>query len=328
MMTTLTQKNAPFPNFFIVGAAKAGTTSFFHYLNVHPDIYMCPIKEPHHFSTDINIENFRSDYKRDCLFDPASYFSTRPLQERHSAYVQNPDDYKELFSEAGIANAIGEASVSYLYSQTAAQNIKRANPDARIIILLRNPIERAYSHFLMDLRDGHAAAPDFITAVKLDQTQNHKGWGISNLYVELGLYAAQIARYMDIFPKDRIRVYLQEDYKADLTSVISDIYRFLGVDSTFQAPKLDQTHNKASIPRFYKLNTLLARSGLKTMIGQLLPTKLRKQMKTMLFKSGASKPLTKYQYQQLLPLFEEDINKLSTLIDRDLHHWLSPRERA
>ena len=127
-----------FPNFFIVGAAKAGTTSLAHYLDEHPQVYLSPIKEPNYFSrNDIHPEHFRKLLKeRLALFNIKQYLSESELKSRHAAYLTELEQYQDLFRDAKPNQILGEASVSYLWSQTAAKEIFNANSNAKIIIVL------------------------------------------------------------------------------------------------------------------------------------------------------------------------------------------------
>jgi len=162
------------PNFFIVGAAKAGTTSLYNYLKQHPDIYMSPIKEPNYFAKDIDINLFRKDYKKTALIDTQKYFSKPKLEELHLAFITELEDYIKLFQKVSNEKVIGETSVSYLYSKVAAKEIKKLVPDAKIVIILRDPIERAYSHYLMNLKEGLITERNFIKEILVDYNKSYK----------------------------------------------------------------------------------------------------------------------------------------------------------
>lgn len=187
------------PNFFVVGAAKAGTTSVYNYLSRHPEVYMSPVKEPHYFASDMNTEHFRDNYKPVMNKDLTTYLEGDLKEPVFQAYIREWSQYVKLFKNVKNEKAIGEVSNSYLYSATAAKNIHDKIPDAKIIIILRNPVDRAFSHFIMDLRTGYSEPP-FMDAMKKDMALPLKGWGVSNLYVEIGLYYEQVKRYMELFP--------------------------------------------------------------------------------------------------------------------------------
>ena len=169
------------PNLFVVGAAKAGTTSLHYYLNQHPDIYMSPLKEPHFFSQ----------------------ISPAPELKSFFQSVQNEAEYLALFAGAHNEAVVGEASTSYLWDEQAPNRIYSSVPRAKLVIMLRNPVDRAYSHYLNDAREGIETRA-FLEAVTQDFQRQTKGWGVSQLYVDLGFYCGQVSRYLNTFPRDRI----------------------------------------------------------------------------------------------------------------------------
>ena len=198
------------PNFFIVGAANSGTTSLYGYLKQHPDVFMPALKEPHYFAQVSPSHEQR--YLRTIIREEAAYL--------------------RLFHRAEGYKAIGEASPSYLWEANAPYRIRRAIPHAKIIILLRDPVERAYSHYLMDVREGLQNLP-FHEALREDRNQRKKGWSVSHLYVELGLYAEQVRRYLEAFGSDRVLILMFEELtKSALNgkSVVANVLRFLGLN--------------------------------------------------------------------------------------------------
>ena len=141
----------PMPNFFIVGAPKAGTTSLYHYLDQHPDVYMSPVKEPCHFSEEIRLQNFSQEMlpgvKPTCA--PSRSTLRGPMTEKRFGGVgMEWDDYLRLFENVKGEAAIGEASALDLGSKTAARNIQLRVPNARILMVLREPVGRAFSNTL------------------------------------------------------------------------------------------------------------------------------------------------------------------------------------
>src|SRR6056297_944384 len=137
------------PNLFIVGAAKAGTTSLYHYLKSHGDVYFSPVKEPNYFSTDIKTAEFTSIYKRNVDVVPKDFYNKKPEKNIQLSFIRDENRYRNLFQWVNGKSVVGECSTSYLYSKEAAENIIKFNPKAKIIIVLRNPAERTFSHYLM-----------------------------------------------------------------------------------------------------------------------------------------------------------------------------------
>jgi hypothetical protein len=310
------------PNFFIVGAAKAGTTSLYYYLKQHPEIYMSPIKEPNYFAKDINIDLFREDYKKTAIIDTKRYFSKSKLEELHLAFITEFDDYVQLFREVKNEKAIGEISNSYLYSKVAAKEIYKFNPNAKIIIILRDPIERAFSHYIMNLRDGFTKETDFIKEVISDYNKSQKGWGVSHLSIELGLYYEQVKRYLDIFPRDNIKIILFDDFKRDTEKVVREIFKFLNINENVPID-FNKKANVGAVPKSVKLNYIIMNTGklLKPLFPNYAKKRIKNIYKNLLLKN--EKPnLSSKQREALLPFFIEDIKKTQELINRDLSMWL------
>ncbi len=310
-----------YPDFLIIGAAKAGTTSLVEYLKQHPDIYFSPIKEPHFFSTDIRPEHFNKRYYENIVMDLERYFDQKSLKEIFEAYVRDKKQYLQLFEDAKPDQVKGEASTTYLYSKEAAENIRKTIPGAKIIAILRNPLERAFSHYQMALKFGFTALP-FLEAIKEDQAKAEKGWGISELFLESGLYYEALKRYFDRFPRDQIQVIFQEHLSRETEGTLQQLTEFLNVaDFSFDT---GLTHNKAGIPRFRVINEALNKMGLRMKLAKLLPTPLKERLKSLYLKkpnhSIDDEPEAK---QFLLDFYQEDIRKTEKLLNTDLSHWLN-----
>jgi hypothetical protein len=308
------------PNFFIVGAVKSGTTSLYHYLQEHPDIYMCPIKEPHYFSKDIDPKKFNENYKKTIYIDLKKYFNKPILVRKSIAFIERWEDYVKLFREAENEKVIGEASNGYLYSKVAAKNIRKRIPNAKIIIILRNPIERAFSHFIMDIRDGRQKEKDFSSAVLNDINSNIKGWGITNLYIELGLYSGQVKRWLNTFPKENIRIFLFDELKENPINLVINILKFLEVDDSVYI-NTERKYNIVSVPRFQRINNFFTKSGIRNFFSNLLSDKMKQNIRRFWFGNKSIVKLNNQARELLLPYFEDDIKKLERIIDRDLSGW-------
>ena len=145
-------QNPPLPNFFIIGVPKAGTTSLFHYLDQHPQIYLSPIKEPTFFAaSDLLSGGLREHVVRRMERDRSSLQAhlNGPMSERfHDRLVSEWADYLQLFRNVQSETATGEASASYFYLPSAARAIRACVPDAKLIVILRHPAERAFSQYL------------------------------------------------------------------------------------------------------------------------------------------------------------------------------------
>lgn len=308
------------PNFFIVGTVKAGTTSLYNYMKQHPDVYMSPIKEPHYFSKDIRCKDFNKDYREHFCFDMKKYLSKSKLQERHQTFIEEWNDYIELYREVKNEKIIGESSVGYLYSRVAAKGIRDTIPHAKIVVILRDPIERAFSHFVGDFKNGVLESSDFIKEVKKDHGSIDKGWGKTHLYIEIGLYYEQVKRYINIFRRNQVNVYLFDDFKNNPDGVLNDLFKFLNIDTQVKINSI-KIYNKATSPRFRKFDKMLNYIGTRRNLSKFLPDNLKEKLKKTYFNDKNKVVITQEYRKCLLPYFEQDIDKLAKLIDRDLSHW-------
>ncbi|MFW5804979.1 MAG: sulfotransferase family protein [Bacteroidales bacterium] len=306
-------------NLFIIGAAKSGTTSLYRYLDQHDEIYFSPVKETNFFSKEIDINKLSTHYKRSNFLDTDSYFAQDTLKELPLSIIQKQSQYKRLFKEAGDAKYHAEASVSYMYSPVAAKEIQKYNPNAKFIAILRNPAERAFSHYLMALRFGYTSLP-FRQAFDKDMDAPRKGWGINELFYELGLYYSQLKKFHDLFPAENIRVYLFEDLQDNPQKVCHSIFDFL--DTRHQHIDTEQTYNQGHLPKNPRLNKLLYRSGFRKVISTMLPDKLVSKVKAGMLKKH--KPtLTSEDKKYLTGLYENEIKETAFLINRDLSQWIT-----
>lgn len=279
------------PDFFIVGAAKSGTTSLFHYLVQHPSVYIPPFKEPHYFSEfyDGGTPNFRT------------------LEDYLGLFAQAPDDAKT-----------GDASTSYLYSEVAAKRIYEIQPQARIIAVLRNPIDRAYSFYWHNRRDS-VEKLSFEEALDEEPRRIRENRHFRFHYVQSGLYTAQVRKYLDLFGPNAVRVYLFEDLH-DAAGLCRHIFSFLGVDPSLGI-ETDKVHNPSGPARSAVLARVLVRRY--PLVKRLFPEASR-SLKYRLMKFNVKKrpPMQARTRARLVEAFRGDVLALEALIDRDLGHWL------
>jgi hypothetical protein len=295
------------PNFFIIGAQKAGTTSLYFYLNQHPQIYMSPVKEPHFFA------ELQSDFRR-----PAP---TSPIPGKLKP-VTDLGDYLALFEGVSDEKAIGEASTSYLFNTRAPTLIKRSVQDAKIITVLRNPADRAYSNYLHLVRSGREPLTSFAEALQAEERRIQDEWEPVWYYKQKGFYYSQVKRYFDTFGSDQVKVYLYDDLRSEPFGVLCDIFRFLGVDETF-VPDTSIEHNPSGLPRSKTLYTQVRRltAGKTTLLDRLLPIKPFRYVKGWFFIKPP--PFPAEVRRQLIDSYREDILRLQELIGRDLSLWLT-----
>lgn len=292
------ESNRHKPNLFIPGAAKAGTTSIYKYLNGHPDVFMSPIKEPHFFSRDITIH--------------------RSIRTEH--------EYLDLFRNVGNRRCFGEASTSYLPSKVAARLIYEFNPDAKIIISLRNPVDMMYStHF-------------FLVYVNLQKTisfrealENSKS--ISDHRFSEGAFdyrsgatlSPQVKRFLSVFPRNQVLIVLFDDLKSHPEPTYRQILEFIGVDPSF-VPDFGRA-NVSRQAKWSLLHDLIVDPPpwLLTICRPLLKSRLFHQfverVDTLNSQPVNYPTMDRELRRQLIDEFSQEIEDLARITGKNLSHW-------
>ena len=291
------------PNFLVIGAMKSGTTALYYYLEQHPQIYMSPIKEPNFFC-----------------------YEGQVVADRNS--ITQIGDYQDLFKGVSDEKAIGEASHCYLYEPRAVERIEHYVPEAKLIAILRNPVDRAHSHFLHLVRNGTEPLTDFAQAIREETGARQKE--MFQDYVGVGLYHDQLKRYFDAFGRDRIRVYLYEDLSNAPIDTLQDAFRFLEVEDSF-VPDVSVKRNVSGYPKYKILDKFLRKPKVaKQAIKLYLPTGLRWRLSEAFDNLKTRNlieppPVQPEVRRQLIEVYREDILKLQELICRDLSGWHETR---
>lgn len=298
------------PNFLIIGAAKSGTTALFNYLGQHPEIYPSSHKEPNYFAfanQEVNFQGPGDDaYNRSCVTNLKSYERLfDPVQSRHRAW--------------------GEASTIYLYHPSTAERIYNLIPDAKIIAILRNPIGRAYSSYQHLVRDGYETL-SFEEALDQEEARRQANWQHLYHYTRQSIYAPQLQPYLDLFPREQLRIYLYDDFRDSPQSILKDVYQFLEVDDTVEIDT-EQRWNIAGKPRNQSINRFLnTRQPLKELIKPLISFSVRKKVMAQLtylnVQSAEKTSLSESTRHQLQAIFRDDILATQILLDQDLARWL------
>jgi hypothetical protein len=291
------------PDFILVGAAKAGTTSLYWALHAHPQIYMSRNKEPNFFSKPPSHPN-----------GPQDEISCR-------SYIRTIDAYLDLFKDKKNNQICGEASPSYLYFTESAKQIKDCNDRAKIIIILRNPVERAYSNYMHMRRDGREYC-SFISAIEMEQKREKSGWEWSWMYKKCGLYYESVKKYLDTFDEPNVNIILYDDFVIEPTRCIKNIYNFLGVDPLF-IPTV-RKFNVTGEPRSKWIQTLITYdSNIKTRLKKYIPPLIRFRIREGLTRLNLKKiEMDSSAKKQLIKYYTEDIERLAKLIRKDLSFWI------
>lgn len=310
------------PNFFLVGTVKGGTTALHRYLSSHPQVFVSPIKEVNFFSKDaIHPENFSDDYKHDVSVDIEKYLSGDMAYPIHIAHITDEKTYIKLFDKAQDECAIGEMSLSYLLYDGVAEKIKSYNNDAKILMILRNPSDRAFSQYIMNLKQGKILKTNFIEEIVKDEKAFPSGWGANHQYLYIGKYYNQVKNYLEVFPKEQVKVLLYDDFLTNPQKVLSEMFSFLGVSNDLIIDS-KQKYNESGLSRFPRINYFLNQTGILQYAKQILPYSWRGFIKTLFYTQKNLPKLEKNDRKWLIEYYREDILALQKLINKDLSAWL------
>lgn len=297
------------PNFIIIGATKSGTTSLYNYLRQHPQIYMSPTKETNFFAYENQSINFQ-------------WWGNPPTTTLNS--ITDLEVYKQQFANVQGEIAIGEASPYYLYNQTAALRIHHHIPQAKLIAILRHPIDRAYSNFLHLIRDGREPYPEFGRALAEEPERMKQNWAWDYFYQDMGFYYSQLKRYYDLFPSKQIKVFLYDELEKNPNHLLTEIFDFLqiplsvSIDTRFH-------DNVSGYPKNKTLQRFIDQPNpLKPIIRSILPLSARQYIATLLRKTNLHKPTMSDAVQQkLMKAYSKDLLHLQDLIQQDLSPWFT-----
>lgn len=319
------------PNFLIIGAMKCGTTSLHNYLSCHPQIFMSPMKEPKFFV----YENCPQPKYCGLDKDHPAYRGAvdRRRGKKYPFAITQLADYEDLFSKAQPGNAIGESSPLYLYHPRAAERIQHHVPHARLIAVLRNPVDRAYSQFKYHRKRGMEPIDEFAKALEMEPVRIQRDWYPAWFYKQRGFYYQQLKRYYGRFDRNQIRIYLYNNFCSDPEGMLKDIFRFLGVDETF-IPDLSRRFNAGEGPMYRPKVEAVDRflnnpNTIKSVIKKIMPLKLLRHIKARVENKNIGSefqfivpPMSDEIRMQLQNEYREDILKLQDLIGKDLSGWL------
>lgn len=294
-------------NLFVIGAMKAGTTSFNDLLSQHPSIYYSPIKEPHYFVNELP----KSVYEPSRFFNIEDYFENKFPEKLHIAQIKKEDHYKKLFSLAtDNYKYLAEGSTCYIHAPESAEKIYQYNPKAKVILVTREPLKRAFSHYNMDVGMGRTK-DSFQNEIDTNLADYNSGKLSNWSYLGMSLYYQNAKRYRDLFGPNFMIVPF-EDLLKDKESTLQKVFNFIEIE----AMPLEVPHNNASTEiKFKKTLYFLKKVGVKDFFSLLFPKKIRH----FIFKIISSKKPQKIELNSstetlLKNLFEEDGNLIKTLV--------------
>ena len=280
------------PNFIIIGAGKCGTTSLYNYLNQHPQIYLCPQKETY-------------------------FFVPEPVRSKLQPWgaITNFDNYANLFKDANEDSVIGEISTTYYRHSETANEIYQTLPQVKIIAILRDPANRAFSDYQMHFRQGNEKK-DFATLISPE-----------NRFVKPGFYYSELIPYFEVFQREQLKILLLEDLIKNPTTFIEDLFQFIEVTPQFTVDTSTKMR-EGGLPKNQALNLLLTKPNplrklAASVLSLFIPLSLRQKIRSSLVKQNIQPAkLSTEARQKLIEIYRYDILKLQELIDRDLSVWL------
>jgi len=280
------------PNLFIVGAPKAGSTSFYNYLKEIPGIYMSPIKETDYFSINLYPKN------------------------DHSRQIRDKKQYLGLFEKVKDEKIVGEASVSYLSNPEAPKLIHQVVPSARIIISLRDPIDRVFSHYLMQVRYGRLKT-SFHEQLQIE-LKHRTSYIEPGMKPEVGLYFQNVKRYLDIFSRDQVKIIIFEDLIKNTKGIVEEILRFLGINYSLNDFE-GLVENPFVVPRTQAAKYILGSITARKIAKQIIPKSTRRFLGQKVLATKQPKPkMDDDDKETLIKFYQDDAQKLQTLIERKL----------
>jgi hypothetical protein len=289
---------------------KAGTTALYKALAAHPQVFMSPVKEPNFFAFAEEPPRF-----------------TAPIDQRpggvNHASVTDPEAYRALFDEAAPGQVTGEASHWYLYWPAAPEQIaERAPAGVKLIAMLRDPVERAYSEFLHFVRDGEEPITDFRAALDAEPERIERGWAMGR-YADRGFHGRQLARYAEHFDRAQLRVVLHEDFREHPEAVLRDLFSFLNVDPSFELETPGRRVNKSGVPKNRAVHAAFqVVQRVAAQVRPLLPAWLLDAAVRLKNRNLNKPPMPPEAHARLADAYREDVRRLEDLIDRDLSGWL------
>ena len=301
-------KSSPrLPTFLVIGAARSGTTALYLYLRQHPNVFMSRDKETNFFAFEGEALDFRG---------PGAEFVNNSIVTLNA--------YLRLFADAPENAAIGEASPLYLYSPRAAERIHACLPDVRLIAILRNPIEQAYSHYLYARKEAIEPLADFMAALDAQDDRRKARWQPLFQYVDFARYHVQLRRYLEHFRREQLQLFLYEDFASDPLRVTRDIFRFIGVDDAF-VPDVSARANAGGIPKSEWWQSVVMRpNAASKLIGSLLPRDARRTMRDALSRVNTRRDrMPAAARARLRRELRGEILGVQELLGRDLSEWLA-----
>lgn len=303
------------PNFLVAGTARAGTTALVEALRQHPDVFVTQPKEPHYFALHGTTAAFTGP-------GDDVWVNQRSITDR--------DTYLGLFAEAGDRRARGDGSVTTLYyADHAAEEIVRLNPQMRIVVILREPIERAFSSYVYLRLRGFEDQADFASALAREDSRREAGWHHMWHYLRMSYYADNLRTLIDAVGRERVGVWFYDDVQADFTRVVSEIVEFLQLDPYSEGPPEMPRINASGRARSQVAQDVVRwatrHERVRSAVKRVMPIHQRERIRASLVKSES---VPEELRAELAPRFDADLAAVAALLDQPVPSWLTPARRG
>jgi hypothetical protein len=281
------------PNFFIVGGAKCGTTNMSYHLMEHKHVFMPKLNEPYYF----------------CRLDVPNDF-------QRNSMIKDKTKYLDLFKNAKNCKAAGEATSAYLHCPHAPADIKEHFPDAKIIILIRNPIDRAHSAYF-SYQFMHPDQRSFGEMIEDHENKIKKEEFFLYSILDPGFYSKHIKKFQSVFPPEQIKIIVFEEYIKNVESTIKSILNFLDLDTNITLR--EQKKGAYRVPKNKISDKLLKNSGFRNIATKIIPTVYRQKIGDKFLVKQTKKPsMLSQERKKLEGIYESEINELQNLLNRKL----------
>lgn len=304
--------------FFVAGVPKAGTTALCQLVGQHPAVFMCPIKEPSFFAASellaIKVPWLRQSIDAKALA-VERWFDDSMTERPVDGLALHWHSYEALFEDVGDELAVGEGSMAYWWAPGAPQAIRDRFPDARFIVMLRNPAERFFSQYLATRwSNPRRSCREFFTMA----LERHDEWGP---ILDAGRYATNLRRFFEYFPRRHFSIQLYQDFRNEPGTVCREIFAFLGVDSDYPVD-ISLRVNEPLLPRWPILQTLRLSLFGSLPLSKFVPAPGRDFLRRSLRKPRSRETMNSADRRTINDYYRDEIMQTSELIGRDLSGWL------
>jgi Sulfotransferase family len=301
------------PQFLVIGAARSGTTALYQHLAEHPALFLTEPKEPHYYALAGTVPAFTGPGDKQTI---------------NRLAVTDPDRYRSLYLAARPDQVRGEASVSTLYYPQAITRVREEVPDARLICMLRDPVDRAFSGYGFMRSRGFEPCPTFEEALADEARRIDAGWHHIWHYTGMSRYGGQVRHVLDVFPREQVLLLRYEDMVADADAVLARVHTFLGVPVLPSSVEPDP--HRSGEPRSRFLGRVVGtHHPLKQVLSPFVPLALRRRIRREVVRRNIVRSTVREETRRaLVETFLDDLELLERLTGFDLATWRDPAPRA